>query len=250
MGLMSQAVMVTTPQLTKKLESTVLVKPKPSALLRIEKVLVKSPGVPEFQRLDVTGIVSPEEKGNGTTILVAGVPVKEEQDDTEIPTLQFTGFVHLETLLKKCSLSSQYTRPGTPRNICMESPTNTESLESDDMEVARSMCPFRERSIFRRSWREQLEAPANSKGLHILPTVPKNENKDMAFNKLTSEEENEVTIRPKKQHCQAMQGPFPLLPKHRKLQAHCRRSSPKYGEVRGQYLNIPEFEVKAKKPHF
>lgn len=145
LGLMNQVVIATTPPLTKELESTALVKPKTSGLLRIEKIPIKYLWVPEFQRLEVTGIASPEERGKGTAILVAGVPGKEELDDTEIPTLHFTGFVHLEALINKCSPSSEYSRPGTPGNLWMESPENAESPGSDDMEVARSMYPFRER---------------------------------------------------------------------------------------------------------
>ncbi|KAL1766413.1 Connector enhancer of kinase suppressor of ras 2 [Sigmodon hispidus] len=238
--------MATTPPITKKLESSALVKPKTSGLLRLEKVPIKSPGLPEFQRLDVTGIASPEERGKGTAILVAGVPGKEELDDTEIPTLQFTGFVHLEALLNQCSPSSEYSRPGTPRNLWMESPENAESPGSDDMEVARSMYPFRERSIFRRSWAELLEAPLNSEGLHVLQTTPKEEN---SYDKLTSEE-NQVTIRPKVQHFQALQGPFPLLPERPKLQHQRSQSLPRYSEVEGQYVNVPEFNLNVEETHF
>lgn len=250
MGLTNEVVMATTPPLTKELDSIALVKPKTSGLLRIEKVPVKSPGVPEFQRLDVTGIASPDERGKGTAILVAGVPGKEDLDDTEIPTLQFTGFVHLEALLNECSPSSEYSRPGTPRNLWMDSPENAESPGSDDMEVARSMYPFRERSIFRRSWAELLEAPLNSEGLHVLQTTPKEENRDMGYRKLTAEEENQVTIRPQDQHFQALQGPFPLLPERPKLQRQRSRSLPRYSEIRGQYLNTPEFKLDAEETHF
>ncbi|XP_027240118.1 uncharacterized protein LOC100760636 [Cricetulus griseus] len=250
MGLTNEVVMANTPPLTKELDSIALVKPKTSGLLRIEKVPVKSPGVPEFQRLDVTGIASPDERGKGTAILVAGVPGKEDLDDTEIPTLQFTGFVHLEALLNECSPSSEYSRPGTPRNLWMDSPENAESPESDDMEVARSMYPFRERSIFRRSWAELLEAPLNSEGLHVLQTTPKEENRDMGYRKLTAEEENQVTIRPQDQHFQALQGPFPLLPERPKLQRQRSRSLPRYSEIRGQYLNTPEFKLDAEETHF
>ncbi|XP_038171712.1 uncharacterized protein LOC119804333 [Arvicola amphibius] len=242
LGLTSQVVKATTPPLTKELESIALVRPKTSGLLRIEIVPI-SPGFPEFQRLDVTGIASPKERGKGTAILVAGVPGKEELDDTEIPTLHFTGFVHLEVLLNKCSPSSEYSRPGTPRNLWMESPENAESPGSDDMEVARNMYPFRERFIYRRSWAELLEAPLNSEGLHILQTIPKEENQDMGCNKLTSEEENQVTIHTKDQHFQALQGPFPLLPEHPKLQQQRSQSLPRYSEARGQYLNAPEFKL-------
>ncbi|OBS65216.1 hypothetical protein A6R68_06242, partial [Neotoma lepida] len=250
LGLESEVAMVTTPPLTKELESVALVKPKTSGLLRIEKVPIKSPGFPEFQRLDVTGIASPEERGKGTAILVAGVPGKEDLDDTEIPTLQFTGFVHLESLINESSPSSEYSRPGTPRNLWMESPENAESPGSDDMEVARSMYPFRERSIFRRSWAELLDAPLNSEGLHILQTRPKEGNRDMGYNKLTSKEENQVTMRPKDHHFQALQGPFPLLPERPKLQRQRSRSLPRYSEVRGQYLSAPEFKLNTEETHF
>ena len=89
--------MVTTspPPVNKELESIVLIRPKHSELLPLEKMSVKSPRVPESQLLEVTGIASPEERGKGTTILVAGVPGNEELDDTEIPTLKFTGLIHL-----------------------------------------------------------------------------------------------------------------------------------------------------------
>lgn len=250
LGLTNEEVTVTTPQLTKELESIALVKPKTSGLLRIEKVPIKSPGFPEFERLDVTGIASPEERGKGTAILVAGVPGKEDLDDTEIPTLQFTGFVHLESLINESSPSSEYSRPGTPRNLWMESPENAESPGSDDMEVARSMYPFRERSIFRRSWAELLEAPLNSEGLHILQTSPREENRNMGYNKLTSEEENQVTIHPEDQRFQALQGPFPLLPERPKLQRQRSRSLPRYSEARGQYLNAPEFKLNAEETRF
>ncbi|XP_040600274.1 uncharacterized protein LOC101831433 isoform X2 [Mesocricetus auratus] len=250
LGLTNQEAMVTTPPLTKELDSIALVKPKTSGLLRIEKVPIKSRGVPELKRLDVTGIASPNERGNGTAIYVAGVPGKEELDDTEIPTLHFTGFVHLENLINECSPSSEYSRPATPRNLWMESPDNAESPGSDDLEVARSMYPFRERPIFRRSWAELLEAPLNSEGLHILQTTPKEENRDMGCNKLTSEEENQVTIRPQDQHFQALQGPFPLLPERPKLQRQRSRSLPRYSEIRGQYVNVPGFKLDAEEIHF
>ncbi|XP_031231865.1 uncharacterized protein LOC116094013 [Mastomys coucha] len=247
---MNQVVKVTTPPLTKEVESSALVKPKTLGLLRIEKIPVKYLWVPEFQRLEVTGIASPKERGKGTAILVAGVPGKEELDDTEIPTLHFTGFVHLEALLNKCSPSSEYSRPGTPGNLWMESPENAESPGSDDMEVARSMYPFRERSIFRRSWAELLEAPLNSEGLHIIQTIPNEENRDMGCNKLTPQEENQVIPLPKDQHVQALQGPFPLLPERPKLQRQRSRSLPRYSEVRGQYLNTPEFKGDAEETLF
>ncbi|XP_052027427.1 uncharacterized protein LOC127675363 [Apodemus sylvaticus] len=239
---MNEVVMATTPPLTKELESSALVKPKMSGLLRIEKIPIKYVWVPEFQRLEVTGIVSPEERGKGTAILVAGVPGKEDLDDTEIPTLHFTGFVHLEVLINKCSPSSEYSRPGTPGNLWMESPENAESPGSDDMEVARSMYPFRQRSIFRRSWAELLEAPLNSEGLHILQTTHNEENSNNGCNKLTSQEENPIIPLPKDQYFQALQGPFPLLPERPKLQRQRSRSLPRYSEVRGQYLNTPEFK--------
>ncbi|EDM07086.1 rCG38049 [Rattus norvegicus] len=250
LGLMNQVVTVTTPPPAKELESAALVKPKTSGLLRLEKIPVKSTWVLEFQRLDVTGIASPEERGKGTAILVAGVPGKEELDDTEIPTLHFTGFVHLEVLINKCSPSSEYSRPGTPGNLWMESPENAESPGSDDMEVARSMYPFRERSIFRRSWAELLEAPLNSEGLHILQTVHNEENTDMGWNKLTPQEESQGIPYPKDQHFQALQGPFPLLPERPKLQRQRSRSLPRYSEVRGQYLNTPEFKANAEETLF
>uniref|UniRef100_A0A8C6G486 Testis expressed gene 16 n=1 Tax=Mus spicilegus TaxID=10103 RepID=A0A8C6G486_MUSSI len=249
---MDQVVIATTPPLTKELESTALVKPKTSGLLRIEKIPIKYLWVPEFQRLEVTGIASPEERGKGTAILVAGVPGKEELDDTEIPTLHFTGFVHLEALINKCSPSSEYSRPGTPGNLWMESPENAESPGSDDMEVARSMYPFRERSIFRRSWAELLEAPLNSEGLHIIQTehIHNEENRDMGCNKLTLQEENQVIPVPKDQHFQALQGPFPLLPERPKLQRQRSRSLPRNSEVGGQYLNTPEFKGSAEETPF
>lgn len=248
LGLTSH-VKATTPPLTKELESIALVRPKTSGLLRIEKVPI-SLWFPELQRLDVTGIVNPKERGKGTAILVAGVPGKEDLDDTEVPTLHFTGFVHLEVLLNKSSPSSEYSRPGTPRNLWMESPENSESPGSDDMEVARSMYPFRERFIYRRSWAELLEAPLNSEGLHILQTIPKEENQDMDCNKLTSEEENQVTIHTKDQHVQALQSPFPLLPGSPKLQQQRSQSLPRYSEARGQYLNAPEFKLNEEETHF
>lgn len=79
----------------KELESIILIIPKSSGLLRLEKMSVKSPRVPESQLLEVTGIASPEKREKVTTILVAGVPGNEELDYTEIPTLKFTGLIHL-----------------------------------------------------------------------------------------------------------------------------------------------------------
>uniref|UniRef100_A0ABK0LZU7 Testis expressed gene 16 n=2 Tax=Rattus norvegicus TaxID=10116 RepID=A0ABK0LZU7_RAT len=144
----------------------------------------------------------------------------------------------------------EYSRPGTPGNLWMESPENAESPGSDDMEVARSMYPFRERSIFRRSWAELLEAPLNSEGLHILQTVHNEENTDMGWNKLTPQEESQGIPYPKDQHFQALQGPFPLLPERPKLQRQRSRSLPRYSEVRGQYLNTPEFKANAEETLF
>nr|XP_042125067.1 uncharacterized protein LOC102912650 isoform X2 [Peromyscus maniculatus bairdii] len=154
------------------------------------------------------------------------------------------------TLAAQQPTREEYSRPGTPRNLWMESPENAESPGSDDMEVARSMYPFRERSIFRRSWAELLEAPLNSEGLHILQTSPREENRNMGYNKLTSEEENQVTIHPEDQRFQALQGPFPLLPERPKLQRQRSRSLPRYSEARGQYLNAPEFKLNAEETHF
>ncbi|CAO2623234.1 hypothetical protein LEMLEM_LOCUS17825 [Lemmus lemmus] len=132
----------------------------------------------------------------------------------------------------------------------MESPEDAESPGSEDLEVARSMFPFRERFIYRRSWAELLEAPLNSEGLHILQTIPKEENQDMGSNKITSEEENQVTIHSKDQHFQALQGPYPLLPERPKLQRQRSKSLPRYSVARGQYLNASEFKLNEEETHF
>nr|XP_040138639.1 uncharacterized protein LOC101958962 isoform X3 [Ictidomys tridecemlineatus] len=250
LGIISQVVMVTTPPLTKEVESTALVRPKTSGLLRLEKIPVKSPGVPESQRLDVTGIASPEERGKGTAILVAGVPGKEELDDTEIPTLKFTGLIHLEALISKCSPSSEYSCPRTPRNLWLESPENAESPGSDDLEVARSMNPLRERSIFRRSWAELLEAPLNSEGLHILQTTPTEEDREIDDLQLAPEEENQATTPPMDPYFHPLQDPFPLLPQRPKLQRQRSHSLPRYSDGRSQKLNVPELALNPEEKHF
>uniref|UniRef100_A0A8C6W2C9 Testis expressed gene 16 n=2 Tax=Nannospalax galili TaxID=1026970 RepID=A0A8C6W2C9_NANGA len=238
------------PNISKELESIALVRPKTSGLLHLENMPIISPGFLESQRLDVTGIVSPEERGKGTAILVAGVPGKEELDDTEIPTLKFTGFIHLEVLINKCSPSSEYSRPGTPRNLWMESPENAESPGSDDLEVARNMYPFRERSIFRRSWAELIDAPLNSEGLHILETTPTEEDRELAYLQLASEQENQANTPLRDPHFQALQGPFPLLPQRPKLRRQRSRSLPRYSDSRSQNLNVSEFKGKAEETHF
>ncbi|XP_069895444.1 uncharacterized protein [Dipodomys merriami] len=248
LGNISQVVMVTTPPLTKELESVALIRPKTSGLLRLEKMPVKSSGVPESQRLDVTGIASPEERGKGTAILVAGVPGKEI-DDTEIPTLKFTGLIHLEALINKCSPSSEYSRPRSPRNLWLESPENAESPGSDDMEVARSMIPLRERSIFRRSWAELLDAPLNSEGLHVLETSPTEEERDNGYFQL-SPYANQATSPPRDSHLQSLQGPFPLLPQRPKLQRQRSNSLPPYKIGRSQKTNASELKLNSKDTRF
>ncbi|XP_012880426.1 PREDICTED: uncharacterized protein LOC105992148 [Dipodomys ordii] len=248
LGNISQVVMVTTPPLTKELESVALIRPKTSGLLRLEKMPVKSSGVPESQRLDVTGIASPEERGKGTAILVAGVPGKEI-DDTEIPTLKFTGLIHLEALINKCSPSSEYSRPRSPRNLWLESPENAESPGSDDMEVARSMIPLRERSIFRRSWAELLDAPLNSEGLHVLETSPTEEERDNGYFQL-SPNANKATSPPKDSRLQSLQGPFPLLPQRPKLQRQRSNSLPPYKIGRSQKTNASELKLNSKDTRF
>ncbi|XP_062039039.1 uncharacterized protein LOC133752666 [Lepus europaeus] len=250
LGIISQVVMVTTTPLTKELESIALIRPKTSGLLRLEKMPIKSPGVLESQRLDVTGIASPEERGKGTAILVAGVPAKEELDDTEIPTLKFTGFIHLEALINKCSPSSEYSRPGTPRNLWLESPENAESPGSDDLEVARNMYPFRERSIFRRSWAELLEAPLNSEGLHILQTIPTEKDREIGYHHLQPEGENQAITPPKGHHPHGLEGPFPLLPQQSKPQRQRSHSLPRYSDVKSRNLNAPELTLNPEETRF
>lgn len=56
LGIISEMLMVTTPLLTKELESTALMRPKTSGLLCLEKMPIKSTGVPGSQLLEVTGI--------------------------------------------------------------------------------------------------------------------------------------------------------------------------------------------------
>jgi hypothetical protein len=231
--------MVATPTLTKEVESIALLRPKTSGLLCLEKMPVKSSRVSESHLLDVTGIASPEERGKGTTTLVAGVPGKKELDDTEIPTLKFTGFIHLEALINKCSPSSEHSHPGTPRNLWIESPENAESPGSDDLEVARSMYPFRESSIFWHSWAELTGAPLNSDGLHILQSTLTEEERENGNHQPTPEE-NQATTSPRYHNIQALQGPFPLLPKKPKLQQRRSHSLPPYSDGRSQNLNAPE----------
>uniref|UniRef100_A0A8C5K303 Testis expressed gene 16 n=1 Tax=Jaculus jaculus TaxID=51337 RepID=A0A8C5K303_JACJA len=226
------------------------VRPKTSGLLHLEKISIKSPGVPESHLLDITGIDSPEERGKGTATLVAGMPGKGGGlDDKEIPTLKFTGFIHLEALINKCSPSSEYSHPRSPRNLWLESTENAESPGSDDLEVARSMYPFRERTIFRRSWAELIEAPLNSEGLHILQTTPTEET-EVGYLQLQLEKENLATTPHLDQHFQALQSHFPLLPQHPKLQKQNSHSLPRYGDVRSRKQNAPSFTLNPEEKQF
>ncbi|KAB1253087.1 Connector enhancer of kinase suppressor of ras 2 [Camelus dromedarius] len=249
LGIISQVVMVTTLLLTKQLESIALIRPKTSGFLHLEKMSVKSPRVPESQLLEVTGIASPEERGKGAAIFVAGVPGDEELDDTEIPILKCTELVHLESLINKCSPSSEHSCPQTPRNLWLESPENAEFQGGDDLEVARSMYPFRERPILRRSWEELLEAPLNSEGLHILQTTP-TEEREIDYLQLPPEEENQATTSLRAHHLQALQGPFPLHPQHPKLQRQRSHSLPRYSDVRSRRLNAPELTLNPEETWF
>ncbi|XP_040855517.1 uncharacterized protein LOC121169126 [Ochotona curzoniae] len=250
LGIIREVVMLTTTPLTKELECIALVRPKTSGLLRLEKIPIKSSGVLESLRLDVTGIVSPDERGKGTAILVAGVPGKEELDDTEIPTLKFTGFIHLEALINKCSPSSEYSNPGTPRNLWLESPENAESPGSDDLEVARSMYPLRERSIFRRSWAELLEAPLNSEGLHILQTNSTEEARETGHLHLPAAEKSQTITPPRGRHPQALEGPFPLLPQQPKLRRQRSQSLPRYYDASSRNRNTTELTLNPEETRF
>ncbi|KAM9180323.1 uncharacterized protein PS065_021892 [Dugong dugon] len=231
------------PPLTEELDSIALIRPKTSGLLHLEKMPVKSPGVPEPQRLEVLGIASPEERRKGTTILVSDMPGYEKLGDIEIPTLKFTGFIHLEALIYKCPSFSEYSCPRIPRNLWLVSPENTESDGSDDSEVDRSMCPYRERPIFRRSWEELLEAPLNSEGLHILQTIPTEEEREIGYLQLPPEEDNQAITAPRGHHLHALQGPFPLLPQRFKLRRQRSQSLPRYRDVKSRKLNAPELTL-------
>jgi len=75
----------------------------------------------------------------------------KELGDVEISTSKFTELIHLKALIIKCSPSSEDSHPRTPRNLLLKSPENVKSPGSDDLKVARSTYPFRERPIFRGS---------------------------------------------------------------------------------------------------
>nr|XP_012645529.1 uncharacterized protein LOC105885271 [Microcebus murinus] len=138
----------------------------------------------------------------------------------------------------------EYSRPRTPRNVWLESPENAESPESDDLEVARSMYRLRDRSIFRRSWEELLEAPLNSEGIHILQTIPSEKEREAGYLKPPSEKENEAaTTPPRGHHFHALEGPFPLLPQRPKLQRQRSQSLPRYSDVKSRKLHAPELTL-------
>uniref|UniRef100_G3UGW2 Uncharacterized protein n=1 Tax=Loxodonta africana TaxID=9785 RepID=G3UGW2_LOXAF len=232
------------PLLTEELDSIALIRSKASGLL-LEKMPVKSPGVPESQCLEVTGMTSPEERRKGTAILVAGMPGYEELDDREISTLKFTG----SGAINKCSSSSEYSRPRTPRNLWLVSPENTESSGSDELEVDRRRYRYGERRIVRRSWEELLEAPLNSEGLHILQTIPTEERQN-GYLRLPLEEENRAITAPRGHHSHALQGPFPLLPQRPKLQRQRSKSLPRYSDVKSRKLKEPELTLSPEGAHF
>ncbi|XP_047391215.1 connector enhancer of kinase suppressor of ras 2-like [Sciurus carolinensis] len=144
----------------------------------------------------------------------------------------------------------EYGCPRTPRNLWLESPENAESPGSDDLEVARSMYPLRERSIFRRSWAELLEAPLNSEGLHIVQTIPTEEDREIGYLELAPEEENQATTPPRDPYLHPLQGPFPLLPQRPKLQRQRSHSLPRYSDSRREKLNPPELTLNPEKKHF
>nr|XP_031527415.1 connector enhancer of kinase suppressor of ras 2-like isoform X1 [Vicugna pacos] len=155
---------------------------------------------------------------------------------------------------KSTRASHRHTReehscPQTPRNLWLESPENAESQGSDDLDIARSMYPFRERPILRRSWEELLEAPLNSEGLHILQTTPIEE-REIDYLQLPPEEENQATTSLRAHHLQALQGPFPLLPQHLKLQRQRSHSLPQYSDVRSRRLNAPELTLNPEETWF
>nr|KAF6360199.1 hypothetical protein mMyoMyo1_011151 [Myotis myotis] len=210
---------------------------------------VKVPGVPESQLLEVTGIAIPEEWRKGTAIFIAGVSGNEELDDIEIPALKITGLIHLLALINKYFPSSEHSRPRTPINLWLDSPENAKSLGNDDFEVARSMYPFRERSIIRRSWEELLEAPLNNEGLHILQTIPA-EQKEIGYLQLPPKEENQATTSLRSHHLHVLQGPFPLLPQRTKLRRQHSHISPRYSDVRSQKLIAPMLKVNPEEKHF
>uniref|UniRef100_A0A5F9C5D7 SAM domain-containing protein n=1 Tax=Oryctolagus cuniculus TaxID=9986 RepID=A0A5F9C5D7_RABIT len=146
------------------------------------------------------------------------------------------------TLASRQHNREEYSRPGTPRNLWLESPENAESPGSDDLEVARNMYPFRERSIFRRSWAELLEAPLNSEGLHILQTVPTEEDREIGYH-LQPEGENQAITPPKGHHPHGLEGPFPLLPQQPKPRRQRSHSLPRYSDVKSRNLNAPELTL-------
>ncbi|XP_048191311.1 uncharacterized protein LOC125343041 [Perognathus longimembris pacificus] len=143
----------------------------------------------------------------------------------------------------------EYSRPRSPRNLWLESPENAESPGSDDLEVARSMVPLRERSIFRRSWAELLDAPLNSEGLHVLETSPTEEERDNGYFQL-SPYANQATSPPRDSHLQSLQGPFPLLPQRPKLQRQRSNSLPPYKIGRSQKANPSELKFNPKDTRF
>ncbi|XP_077649756.1 uncharacterized protein LOC113199935 [Urocitellus parryii] len=154
------------------------------------------------------------------------------------------------TMASRQHEGEEYSCPRTPRNLWLESPENAESPGSDDLEVARSMNPLRERSIFRRSWAELLEAPLNSEGLHILQTTPTEEDREIDDLQLAAEEENQATTPPMDPYFHPLQDPFPLLPQRPKLQRQRSHSLPRYSDARSQKLNVPELALNPEEKHF
>ncbi|XP_070460824.1 connector enhancer of kinase suppressor of ras 2-like [Equus przewalskii] len=151
-----------------------------------------------------------------------------------------------QTLASHQHTREEHSHPRTPRNPWLESPENAESPRDDDLEVAKSMYPFGERPIFRHSWEELLEAPLNSEGLHILQTTPTKE-KEIGYLRLPPEEKNQATTSHRGCHLDALQGPFPLLPQHPKLQRQRSHSLPRY---RSRKLNVPELTLNPEETRF
>nr|KAF6492369.1 hypothetical protein HJG59_009576 [Molossus molossus] len=210
-------------------------------------MLVQSPEFPESQLLEVKEIA--RERGKDTAILIAGVPGNEGLDDTEIPALKITGLIHLAVLTNKYFPSPEHSHPRIPINLWLKSPENAQSPGGDNLGVARSMSPVRERPIIRRSWQELLEAPLNSEGLHILQTVPAEE-REIGSLQLPEEDKNQATNSLRSRHLHALQGPFPLLPQHPKLRRQRSHSLPGYSDSSSPRLNVPALKANPQETHF
>lgn len=170
----------------------------------------------------------------------------EELDDIEISTLKIICLIHLLALINKYFPSSEHSRPQTLINLWLDSPQNAKSLKNEDSKVARSIYPFRERAIIRRSWEELLEAPLNNEGLHILQTIPAEE-RETGYLQLPLEEKNQATTSLRSHHLHVLQGPFLQRTKLRRQHSH---SSTRYNDIRSQKRIAPILKVNPEEKHF